>query len=52
MTKPTKESAIDEYLAAIGLWRKPIAKDGSCIFRAVSERVSCPFFRSEISMQK
>ena len=35
------ETAMDEFLARIDLYRKPIAKDGSCLFRAVSEQVSC-----------
>ncbi|KAI0216261.1 OTU domain-containing protein 4 [Lamellibrachia satsuma] len=30
---------MEEYLATLGLWRKPIAKDGSCLFRAVSEQL-------------
>ena len=34
------ETAMDEYLARLDLYRKPIAKDGSCLFRAVSEQVS------------
>ncbi|XP_031550935.1 uncharacterized protein LOC116288302 [Actinia tenebrosa] len=33
------DSAMDEFLAKRGLYRKPIAKDGSCLFRAVSEQV-------------
>ena len=34
------ESAMDEYLKKIELFRKPVAKDGSCLFRVVSEQVS------------
>ena len=34
------ETAMDEFLARLDLYRKPIAKDGSCLFRAVSEQVS------------
>ncbi|CAN7939055.1 unnamed protein product [Ixodes hexagonus] len=30
---------MDEFLAAMGFWRKQIAGDGSCLFRAVSEHV-------------
>lgn len=30
---------MDEYLTSIGCWRKQIAGDGSCLFRAVSEHV-------------
>lgn len=30
---------MDEFLASIGCWRKQIAGDGSCLFRAVSEHV-------------
>lgn len=33
------ETAMDEFLARLNLYRKPIAKDGSCLFRAVSEQV-------------
>ena len=34
------EAAMDEYLQGLNLYRKPVAKDGSCLFRAVSEHVS------------
>ena len=33
------ENAMDQYLQSIGLYRKPVAKDGSCLFRAVAEKV-------------
>ncbi|XP_078068222.1 OTU domain-containing protein 4 isoform X2 [Mustelus asterias] len=33
------QSLLDEYLKSQGLYRKRIAKDGSCLFRAVSEQV-------------
>lgn len=33
------EKAMDAYLKSIGLHRKKIAKDGSCLFRAVAEQV-------------
>ena len=33
------EAAIDEYLQKLDLYRKPIAKDGSCLFRAIAEQV-------------
>ena len=33
------EAAMDKYLNSIGLYRKPVAKDGSCLFRAVAEKV-------------
>lgn len=33
------ETAMDDFLARLNLYRKPIAKDGSCLFRAVSEQV-------------
>lgn len=32
--------AIDKYLAELQLARKPVAKDGSCLFRAVADQVS------------
>ncbi|TRY98567.1 hypothetical protein DNTS_005271 [Danionella cerebrum] len=34
----THESRMDEYLRSLGLYRKKIAKDGSCLFRAVAEQ--------------
>ncbi|KAG8592311.1 hypothetical protein GDO81_000460 [Engystomops pustulosus] len=34
-----EEAAMDTYLRAQGLYRKRIAKDGSCLFRAVAEQV-------------
>ena len=38
---PKKESnAIDAYLFQHDFERKPVAKDGSCLFRAVAEQVS------------
>lgn len=33
------EAAMDNFLAVLGLWRKPVARDGFCLFRAVSEQV-------------
>uniref|UniRef100_A0A3Q3LAJ3 ubiquitinyl hydrolase 1 n=1 Tax=Mastacembelus armatus TaxID=205130 RepID=A0A3Q3LAJ3_9TELE len=33
------EKLMDDYLKAIGFHRKKIAKDGSCLFRAVAEQV-------------
>lgn len=35
----TLESRMDEYLRSLGFHRKKIAKDGSCLFRAVAEQV-------------
>ncbi|XP_052396309.1 OTU domain-containing protein 4-like [Carassius gibelio] len=35
----THESRMDEYLRSQGFYRKKIAKDGSCLFRAVAEQV-------------
>ncbi|KAM4050390.1 OTU domain-containing protein 4 [Anomaloglossus baeobatrachus] len=34
-----EEAAMDSYLKQHGLYRKKIAKDGSCLFRAVAEQV-------------
>lgn len=31
---------MDEYLGSLGLFRKVIAKDASCLFRAISEQVN------------
>ena len=33
------EAAMDKYLGSMGMFRKPVAKDGSCLFRAVAEQV-------------
>ena len=33
------KSDMDVFLDKLGLYRKPIAKDGSCLFRAVAEQV-------------
>ncbi|XP_068612145.1 OTU domain-containing protein 4 [Brachionichthys hirsutus] len=33
------EKSMDDYLKSIGLHRKKIAKDGSCLFRVVAEQV-------------
>lgn len=35
----THECRMDEYLRSLGFYRKKIAKDGSCLFRAVAEQV-------------
>ncbi|XP_015206790.2 putative bifunctional UDP-N-acetylglucosamine transferase and deubiquitinase ALG13 isoform X1 [Lepisosteus oculatus] len=32
---------MDDYLASIGLYRKMVARDASCLFRAVSEQLYC-----------
>lgn len=34
------EKLMDDYLKSLGLHRKKIAKDGSCLFRAVAEQVT------------
>ena len=33
------EDPMDVYLETQGLWKKRIARDGSCLFRAVAEQV-------------
>jgi hypothetical protein len=33
------EDPMDTYLDSLGLWKKRIARDGSCLFRAVAEQV-------------
>ncbi|XP_032811110.2 uncharacterized protein LOC116942849 isoform X2 [Petromyzon marinus] len=35
----SQQQSIDEYLSSHGLYRKFIAKDGSCLFRVVAEQV-------------
>ncbi|XP_029938033.1 OTU domain-containing protein 4-like isoform X1 [Salarias fasciatus] len=43
------EKLMDEYLKSIGLVRKKVAKDGSCLFRAVAEQVlHCQNLHTEI----
>ncbi|XP_013859539.1 OTU domain-containing protein 4 [Austrofundulus limnaeus] len=43
------ERAMDNYLKSIGLHRKKIAKDGSCLFRAVAEQVlHCQSLHTEV----
>ncbi|XP_066488744.1 OTU domain-containing protein 4 isoform X2 [Tiliqua scincoides] len=37
--KPPADCAMDSYLRSQGLHRKRVAKDGSCLFRAVAEQV-------------
>ncbi|KAM9537957.1 UDP-N-acetylglucosamine transferase subunit ALG13-like isoform 2-T2 [Guaruba guarouba] len=37
--KSFSEVAMDKYLGSLGLYRKVIAKDASCFFRAVSEQL-------------
>ena len=40
MRKQSKQELfLDHYLSTLNLWRKPTAKDGFCLFRAVSEQV-------------
>lgn len=39
------EKLMDDYLKSIGLHRKKIAKDGSCLFRAVAEQVKQENYR-------
>ncbi|XP_037116130.1 OTU domain-containing protein 4 isoform X3 [Syngnathus acus] len=39
MRASEEETLMDDYLASIGLHRKRVAKDGSCLFRAVAEQV-------------
>ncbi|KAK7909977.1 hypothetical protein WMY93_014661 [Mugilogobius chulae] len=43
------ERHMDDYLKSIGLQRKKIAKDGSCLFRAVAEQVlHCQSLHSQV----
>jgi hypothetical protein len=37
--KRQAETFLDNFLSSIGLWRKPVARDGLSLFRAVSEQV-------------
>lgn len=38
------EDPMDSYLDTLGLWKKRIARDGSCLFRAVAEQVCFIWF--------
>lgn len=38
-TSCNPEQSMDDYLKKINMYRKPVAKDGSCLFRVVSEQV-------------
>lgn len=42
--KSLNEASMDEYLGSLGLFRKVVAKDASCLFRAISEQL----FHSQI----
>lgn len=45
----THECRMDEYLHSLGFYRKKIAKDGSCLFRAVAEQVlNCQGLHTEV----
>ena len=37
-TKLQKPASLAEHLRSNQLWKKPVAKDGSCLFRAVAEQ--------------
>ena len=37
------EDPMDSYLDSLNLWKKRIARDGSCLFRAVAEQVKNNF---------
>ncbi|KAM4564363.1 OTU domain-containing protein 4 isoform 3-T4 [Fundulus diaphanus] len=46
------EKLMDNYLKSIGFHRKKIAKDGSCLFRAVAEQVlHCQSLHTEVRAQ-
>lgn len=51
--KSQSQSELDRFLEGKNLWRKHIAKDGSCLFRAVAEQVRhCAVFYSTIIAPK
>lgn len=39
------DEPIDSYLESLGLWKKRIARDGSCLFRSVAEQVLKSLFQ-------
>ncbi|XP_026200230.1 OTU domain-containing protein 4 [Anabas testudineus] len=46
------DKLMDDYLKTLGLHRKRIAKDGSCLFRAVAEQVlHCQSLHTEVRAQ-
>lgn len=42
--RTTYRVSLDKFLSQKQLWRKSIAKDGSCLFRAVAEQVSLRWY--------
>ena len=46
------EAVMDKFLETLNLYRKPVAKDGSCLFRAVAEHVSIYLKCGFISFRK
>ncbi|XP_019711670.1 OTU domain-containing protein 4 isoform X3 [Hippocampus comes] len=47
-----EEALMDDYLATVGLHRKRVAKDGSCLFRAVAEQVlHCQSIHAQVRAQ-
>ncbi|KAI7794718.1 OTU domain-containing protein 4-like isoform X2 [Triplophysa rosa] len=47
----TLECRMDEYLRSLGFYRKKIAKDGSCLFRAVAEQIlQCQGLHTDVRM--
>lgn len=50
------QMTLDKFLGSKNLWRKQIAKDGSCLFRAVAEQVwsmqaQCMYMYSTIRLR-
>lgn len=46
------EDPMDNYLDTLGLWKKRIARDGSCLFRAVAEHIyPCQIYHEKVRQE-
>ncbi len=46
------EDPMDIYLDSLGLWKKRIARDGSCLFRAVAEQIyPCQMYHEKVRLE-
>ncbi|CAF0761983.1 unnamed protein product [Brachionus calyciflorus] len=46
------EDPMDIYLDTLGLWKKRIARDGSCLFRAVAEQIyPCQMYHEKVRQE-
>jgi hypothetical protein len=46
------EDPMDSFLDTLGLWKKRIARDGSCLFRAVAEQIyPCQQYHEKVRLE-